>query len=106
MGTHFPSCYKCSWENGPENAFPQKMYHAHMVNVARGSEARATRARAREPESPSAEPQAQSRDHKEKPTATHMVFVGTHFPSCYECSWENGPDNWIQLSGPFSQLHL
>jgi hypothetical protein len=26
--------------------------------------------------------------------------VGTHFPSCYKCSWEIGPDNWIQLSGP------
>jgi hypothetical protein len=23
------------------------------------------------------------------------VFVGTHFPSCYKCSWEIGPDNWI-----------
>jgi hypothetical protein len=50
-----------------------------------------------EPESPSAEPHAQSRDHKEKPTATYMVFVGTHFSSCYKCSWEIGPDNWIPV---------
>jgi hypothetical protein len=35
-----------------------------------------------------------------------MVFVGTHFPSCYKCSWKIGPDNWIQLSGPIFQLHL
>ena len=27
-----------------------------------------------------------------------LLFVGTHFPSCYKCSWENGPDNWIQLT--------
>jgi hypothetical protein len=25
---------------------------------------------------------------------TDVVFVGTHFPSCYQCSWEIGPDNW------------
>jgi hypothetical protein len=28
--------------------------------------------------------------------------VETHFPSCYKCSREIGPDNWIQLSGPIS----
>jgi hypothetical protein len=30
----------------------------------------------------------------------HRLFsVGTHFPSCYKCSWEIGPDNWIQFDG-------
>jgi hypothetical protein len=23
------------------------------------------------------------------------VFAGTHFPSCYKCTWEIGPGNWI-----------
>jgi hypothetical protein len=31
---------------------------------------------------------------------TDLVFVGTHFPPCYKCSREIGPDNWIKLSGP------
>jgi hypothetical protein len=34
------------------------------------------------------------------------IWVGTHFSSCYKCSWEIAPDNWIHLSGPISQLHL
>jgi hypothetical protein len=36
----------------------------------------------------------------------HARTVGTHFPSCYRCSREIGPDNWIQLSGPIFRLHL
>jgi hypothetical protein len=28
---------------------------------------------------------------------------GNAFPSCYKCSREIGPDNWIQLSGPISR---
>ena len=36
----------------------------------------------------------ESRNHE--PTAK-WFFVGTHFLSCYKCSWESGPDNWIQL---------
>jgi hypothetical protein len=31
-------------------------------------------------------------------------FCGNAFPSCYKCSREIGPDNWIQLSGPISRL--
>jgi hypothetical protein len=36
---------------------------------------------------------------------TGALHVETHFPSLYKCSWERGPE-WIQLSGPLSQLHL
>jgi len=32
-----------------------------------------------------------------------VVFVGTHYPLCYKCSWEIGLDNWIKCSWEIGQ---
>jgi hypothetical protein len=49
---------------------------------------------------------AEDEEAEKADAVTKSRNVGTHFPSCYKCSWENGPDNWIQLFCPISQLHL
>jgi hypothetical protein len=172
VGTHFPSCYKCSWENGPDNWIPlsgpfffpaafvarwkmrSHKNHWSLVRERIGPAGPATCCITRmatpeparsehlsqnpkagagfkpEPESPIAKPQSPERAQAQKRGTmsprppkwflwdrifhratnaagkTGRITGSTHFPSCYKCSWENGQDNWIQLSCPFSQLHL
>jgi hypothetical protein len=101
-----------------ENTFPQKPRRswvrdrgAHRVGLDQPPAVSRAHGQCRQSQqshtSQSPRARAQSRTRKagtlRKPTATHMVFVETHFPWCYKCSWEIGPDNWIQLSGPISR---
>jgi hypothetical protein len=44
---------------------------------------------------PVARPCIKAGESLQSPRPTQLIFVGTHFPLCYESTAESGPDNWI-----------
>ena len=120
VGTHFPLCYESTAESGPDNWIQESMGRGFEPIGAHGLAAGlwipatgCTRIlmpvpNAKEPNWPVARPVARpcikAGESLQSPRPTQLIFVGTHFPLCYESTAESGPDNWIQLSGPLSAV--